>query len=78
MRWNPYDLRTLGYLEGMSYESRFDVFMSVDGWCNGFDDPFANAFVLSKLAHVIFVVLCQMEHRKEVFLFVNVVHLDDC
>lgn len=51
--------------------------MAVDGWGNGFDDPFSNPIVTSEIAHFLFVVFGQPEGRKEVFLLVDMICLDN-
>jgi hypothetical protein len=59
-------------------EGCFDVFVSVNRRRNGFDDALPNTFVSCEGTHLLLVFLSKTERCKQIFLFIDVVGLDDC
>lgn len=54
-----------------------DILMSVYRRCNRFNDALADALVVSKSAHLFFILLREPEGSKQVLLFVDVIGLDN-
>lgn len=54
-----------------------DVFMAVDGWCNGFDDALANSLISGEGSNLTLVFFGETEGGELVFFFVDVVRFED-